>query len=137
MARIAAGIMSRVYFIGERPTPSCARPERHCLAAGELAVGIVLHHRLDRDVRALDHAGEHGAGRDVVLVGVDADGETARLLRRLDDAQSRAARHLVDDVCARVEHRLRHLKADRRIAEIVGIGDLDFRLGSIARAPWM
>ena len=39
-----------------------------------------------------------------------------------------AARDLVDDVGARVEHRLRHLQADRRIAEIVGIGDLDFRL---------
>ncbi len=37
-------------------------------------------------------------------------------------------RDLVDDVGAGVEHRFRHLQADRRIAEIVGIGDLDFRL---------
>ena len=68
-------------------------------------------------------------GREAVLVGVDADGEVARLLRRLNDAEAGAAGDLVDDVGTRLEHRIRHLQADRRIAEIVGIGDLDLNVG--------
>ena len=46
-------------------------------------------------------------------------------LRRLDHAEARAAGDLVDDVGAGVEHRLCHLQTDGRIAEIIGIGDLD------------
>jgi hypothetical protein len=101
------------------------KPERHRLPAGELRVGVVLHHRFDRNVGALHHAGQHRAWRDAVLVGIDADGEFARFLCRLDDAEARAARDLVDDVGAGVEHRLGHLQSDRRIAKIIGIGDSD------------
>ena len=111
------------------------KAERDRLAAGELAVGVILDDRLDRDIGALDHAGQHGARRDAVLVGVDADGEMPRLFGRLDDAEAGAAGHLVDDIGAGVEHRLRHLQADRRIAEIVGIGDLDLDVRvDVARA---
>ena len=64
-----------------------------------------------------------------VLVGVDADRVVAGLLGRLDDAKAGAAGDLVDDVGAFLEHRLGHLQADRRIAEIVGVGDLDLDVG--------
>ncbi len=67
-------------------------------------------------------------GAIAVLIGVDADREFSGLLRRLDDAEAGAAGHLIDDVGAGVEHRLGHLQADRRIAEIVGIGDLHLGL---------
>ena len=67
-------------------------------------------------------------GRDAVLVGVDPDRETPRFFRRLNNAKPCPAGHLVDDVGAGVEHRLGHLQSDRGIAEVVRIGDFDFRI---------
>src|SRR5690606_34360012 len=73
---------------------------RDRLAAGQLAFGVVTHQVRHRQVRALDHGGEHVALRDRVLVGVHADGVVLGLLGCLDDARTGAARDRVDDVGA-------------------------------------
>src|ERR1700691_4915434 len=92
-------------------------------------LGIVFHYRLYRAIRTSDHARQYRSWRDAVLIRIDADGELARFLRGLNDAKSGSAGDLVDDIRAPIEHCLSHLKANRRITEIVGVGDLDLDIG--------
>src|SRR4030067_553660 len=92
-------------------------PRRHSLAQ-------VVDHQVD----ALQHAGEHMPGCDVVLIGVDSDGVVIRLLRGGDDAFAGAAGHLVYDVGALLELRQRQFLPFGRVTEGVGVADQDLGL---------
>src|SRR4030095_6894057 len=58
---------------------------------------------VDGQIDALDHRRQDGARLDVVLVRVDADGETAPVLRRLEHTQPGRAGGSVDNVGAPIE----------------------------------
>src|SRR3954469_15773344 len=72
-------------------------------AALEGAVLHALDHVVSRVVDALHHRRQHVARRLGVLVGVDADAVLAGGARRLEDAESRRARGVEDDVDALLE----------------------------------
>ncbi len=61
------------------------------MPAFELAVLGVHEGVVDGDVDALQHRGQHLAGLQAVLVGVDADAELAGISRRLQHADAGAA----------------------------------------------
>ena len=65
----------------------------------------VLNAVVGGDVDALQHRGQHLAGMQAVLVGVDADAELAAVGGGLADADAGAAGRGIDDVGAAVELR--------------------------------
>src|SRR6185295_11403790 len=69
----------------------------------------------DGEVDALDHRGQHGAGLNVVLVGVDPDRELPLVLGRLEHAEPGGSGGGVDDVGAAVELAPGQLAAPRRV----------------------
>src|SRR5882762_6555728 len=93
----------RLVVVVERPAdPVLGKPE-----AGDARLpGAVLGRHegvVDRQVDALQHRGQHGAGLQVVLVAVDADRQLAIVLRRLIDADAGAAGGRIDHVGAAIE----------------------------------
>src|SRR3954470_2443897 len=102
------------------------------LAAGDVTVDVRADEGLDRVVHALEHRGhDHGLQRRVVdglvLVGVDADRPAAGRRRRPEDARTRTARRVVDDVGTRVEHARGQDLGTRGVvepAEVTGRGDV-------------
>src|SRR6266446_6441515 len=79
------------------------------------AVLRALERVVDREVDTLDHRGQHGAGLEVVLVRVDADGELALVLGGLQHAEAGGAGSRVDDVGAAIELAAGQLAPARRI----------------------
>src|SRR6185369_1192858 len=69
----------------------------------------------DGEVDALDHRGQNRAGLNVVLVGVDADGEPPLVLGGLEHAEPGGPGGGVDDVGAAIELAPRELAASRRV----------------------
>src|SRR5581483_2492115 len=67
------------------------------------------------EIDALDHGGQHGAGVEIVLVGIDPDRELLGVGRRLINAEPGVARRGIDDVDAAVELGLGELAAAARI----------------------
>src|SRR5215203_4561669 len=107
---VVRDVLLRVLHLGQADAV-LLQPERAVLTALEAAVGVVLDELLDGEVGALDHRGQHRAGGCAVLVGVDADRVAVLRLGGLDHARAGAAGHVVNDVGAAVEHRVRDLLA--------------------------
>src|SRR6187549_3375556 len=87
----------------------------HVDAALEAVADPVAHDLVDGVVDALDHAGEHVAGLDPVLVRVDADDELAALLGGVEGAEPRVAGRGEDHVRALADLSDRQLLALARV----------------------
>ena len=74
-----------------------------------------LRHVVHRHVHALEHGGQHGAGLDVVLVAVHANGQLAAVLGRLVNADASAAGSRKNHVRALGKLRLGQLTATGRV----------------------
>src|SRR5471032_1745517 len=100
-----------VVVLVDRPVDA-ALLEAKRLDAGTPGAGL---HRLEalvrREIDALDHRGQHGAGMEMVLVGVDADRELAAILGGLQHAHAGAAGGGIDHIDAAVELALGELGA--------------------------
>src|SRR3981189_567819 len=106
----------------ERPVDPALLEAEHLRAALPGAGLRRLEAVVGREVDPLQHRGQHRAGMQVVLVGIDADAELAAIFGGLKNADAGRAGGGIDDVDAAIELALGKLGAAARIVPRGGRG---------------
>src|SRR3972149_7378975 len=106
-----------------QPHPALLQAEGDDSAALQAALHQPLHQVIHRQVDALQHAGQHVSGGDVVLIGVHSNGVAAGPLGGGDHAFAGTAGPLIDDIRTLLELGQPQLLPLGGVAERVGVAN--------------